>query len=96
MIAQVFRGQWVADRPPDETDQAKSNDLATQATKAEGCEQIMILVDPDTGGSLIINVWSDRDAMDKFRSGMEKELISQSGSDAELVSEDFYEVQFRS
>jgi quinol monooxygenase YgiN len=96
MIAQVFRGQWTSDRAPDEAVQARGNDLAAQVSNADGCEQIMVLVDPATNGSLVINVWRDREAMEKYRSEVQPELIEQAGSDVDLVSEDFYEVQFRS
>ena len=100
MIAQVLRP---GPPPPSaladpEAFRAKAEELSAKGAAAEGSRELLVLVDPQTNEGLIIQVFDDQESLERYRTGLQQDLIKETpdgGADGLLSSEQVYEVAFR-
>jgi hypothetical protein len=92
VIAEVhqIKGQGAA--PPS----GDGTNLAEEAARAPGSEQLLVLADTNAGEGLVIHLWSDEASYEAF-AARRKEMISQSeGMGGHVDTGRIYEVMYRS
>jgi heme-degrading monooxygenase HmoA len=80
---------------PSEESRKTAEQQAKEAASVPGSEQIISLLDTDSGEGLVIHLWQDRASYDAFTDGRAKITSAQQGSGTKISAGRIYDVTIR-